>query len=134
LNAAVLAGSLVLKSICGEQPIAVIAVAICTTMLSGLYVPALMTPVYNQAKPSACPLCFQFAAEGGWDAGGTLSCLISAAICAVNLPRQLVIPLAVPMVVLQGRLLMDSYRKNGSAGDLPGTLSLPQCAGGTECP
>jgi hypothetical protein len=32
-----------------------------------------MTPVYNEAKNSPCSLRFQFAAEGGWDAGGALA-------------------------------------------------------------
>jgi MFS transporter, DHA1 family, inner membrane transport protein len=134
VNAAVLAGSLIVKSICGEEPMAVAAVAIGTTLLGGLYIPALMTAVYNEAKASACPLRFQFAAEGGWDAGGTLACLVSAAFCAADLPLQLVILLAVPMVILQTRLLMVSYGRDGGCRDLPGTLSPPQCAGGIEHP
>jgi hypothetical protein len=103
-------------------------------MLGGLYIPALMTAVYNEAKASGCPLRFQFAAEGGWDAGDTLSCLIAAAFCTANLPLQLVILLAVPMVALQTRLIMVSYGKNERAPDLAGTLSPPQCAGGIEHP
>jgi DHA1 family inner membrane transport protein len=136
VNAAILAGSLILKAICGEQPIPVIAVAICTTMMSGLYIPTLMTAVYNEAKASDCPLRFQFAAEGGWDAGGTLACLVSAVICAANLPLQVVILIAVPMVAWQMRLLATSYGKNARVCDLPGAdiLSSPQCAGGIEHP
>jgi hypothetical protein len=135
-NAAILAGTLILKAVCGEGPIPVIVVAICTTMLSGLYIPTLMTAVYNEAKASACPLRFQFAAEGGWDAGGTLACLASAAICAADLPLELVILIAVPMVVWQMRLLAASYGKNVHvpAPPLAGTLSPPQCAGGVEVP
>jgi DHA1 family inner membrane transport protein len=130
-NAAILAGSLIFKSICGEDPVPVIVVAICTTLLGGLYIPTLMTAVYNEAKASPCPLRFQFAAEGGWDAGGTLVCLISAAFCAANLPLQLVILLALPMVAVQTRLLMFSFGKNGRARPAA-TLSPPQCSGGVE--
>jgi hypothetical protein len=132
VNAAILAATLALKAICGEGPIPVIVVAICTTMLGGLYIP---TPeVYNEAKASVCPLRFQFAAEGGWDAGGTLACLVSAAICAAGLPLQLVILIAIPMVPWQLRLLAISYGRNGRVRDLPApdTLSPPQCAGGIE--
>jgi len=117
-NAAILAGSLIFKSICGGDPVPVIVVAIGTTMLGGLYVPTLMTAVYNEGKASPCPLRFQFAAEGGWDAGGTLACLVSAAFCAADLPLQWVILLALPMVAVQARLLMDSYGKMGSGRDL----------------
>ncbi|HEY2231145.1 MAG TPA: hypothetical protein VGI22_26095 [Xanthobacteraceae bacterium] len=39
VNAAILAATLALKAICGEGPIPVIVVAICTTMLGGLYIP-----------------------------------------------------------------------------------------------
>jgi len=136
VNAAILAGSLVSKSICGEEPVAVIVVAICTTMLGGLYIPTLMTAVYNEAKAAACPLRFLFGAEGGWDAGGTLACLVSAGLCAASLPLQLVILLAVPMVALQTRLLVVSYGKNGPMSDLPpiATLSPPHCAGGDKHP
>jgi hypothetical protein len=136
VNAAILAGTLILKAICGEGPIAVVLVAICTTILGGLYIPTLMTAVYNEAKASPCPLRFQFAAEGGWDAGGTLSCLVSAAICAASFPLQLVILIAVPMVAWQMRLLAVSYGKNGRVRKLrpAGTLSPPQCAGGVEVP
>jgi DHA1 family inner membrane transport protein len=111
VSAAVLAGSLIVKSICDEEPVSVIIVAICTTLLGGLYIPTFMTAVYNEAKASPCPLRFQFAAEGGWDAGGSLACLISAAFCAADLPLQSVILLALPMVAVQTRLLMASYGK-----------------------
>jgi hypothetical protein len=136
VNAAILAATLALKAICGEAPIPVIVVAISTTMLGGLYIPTLMTAVYNEAKASPCPLRFQFAAEGGWDAGGTLACLLAAAICAAGLPLQLVILIAVPMVGWQMRLLAVSYGKNGRGRDLPAAdiLSPPQCAGRVEVP
>jgi hypothetical protein len=58
-----------------------VAIAVGTTMLSGLYLPAWMTPVYNEAKISPCVLRFQFAAEGGWDVGGALAGGMAAAIC-----------------------------------------------------
>ena len=50
LNAAVLAAGLVLRSLTFGHAAAVVAVAVGTTMLSGLYLPSWMTPVYNEAK------------------------------------------------------------------------------------
>jgi MFS transporter, DHA1 family, inner membrane transport protein len=115
VNAAVLGGSLVVKAVCGETPLAVVTVAIGTTMLGGLYIPALMSAIYNEAKASPCPLRFHFAAEGGWDAGGTAACLLAAAVCAADAPLQAVILLALPMVAVQYWLLIASYARHGRA-------------------
>jgi DHA1 family inner membrane transport protein len=122
LNGAILVGSLVFKAICGEDPLPVIMVAIGTTIVGGLYIPSLMTAVYNEAKLAPCALRFQFAAEGGWDVGGTLACLVSAAICATGFPLQVVVLLAVPVALWQTRLLIGSYatlgaRSRAAAGD-----------------
>jgi DHA1 family inner membrane transport protein len=140
VNSAILAASLMLKSVCGEEPVAVIAVALGTTMLGGLHIPTLMSALYNEAKAAPCPLRYQFAAEGGWDAGGTLSCLVSAALCAADMPLQLAIVVALPMVPVQARLLMVSYGKMLSPGKSEGwhapapanILSPPQCVGEVE--
>jgi MFS transporter, DHA1 family, inner membrane transport protein len=142
VNAVILAASLVLKSICGDEPVAVIAVALGTTMLGGLHIPTLMSALYDEAKAAPCPLHFQFAAEGGWDVGGALSCLAAAALCAADLPLQLAIILALPMVPVQARLLMLSHgRMRGPAKNerrqapAPAKiLSPPQCAGEVEPP
>jgi MFS family permease len=82
LNAVILAVGLILKSICGSNPIAVVGIAIGTTLFSGLYFPYWMTAVYNAGKIAPCTFRFQFASEGGWDVGGVLACLVAAAVCA----------------------------------------------------
>jgi len=63
----------------GNAPLAVIANA-CGALVNCLYVPALGTAVYNQAKRSPCALRFHIAAEGGWDLGGASAGLISAGL------------------------------------------------------
>ena len=47
-----------------------------------LYIPTLMTAVYNQAKRSACTLRFHVATEGAWDVGGASGCLVAALLAA----------------------------------------------------
>jgi len=121
VNAVTLAGTLIAKAICGSDPISVIAVAIGTTALGGLYVPSLMTAIYNEAKASPCPLRFHFAAEIGWDVGGSLACLAAAAFCAYGLSLQSVIMLALPMVAIQAFLLDASYAERKSEISLIGT-------------
>ncbi len=109
LNAAVLAAGLVLRSLTFGHAAAVVAVAVGTTMLSGLYLPSWMTPVYNEAKISPCLLRFQFAAEGGWDVGGALAGGVAAAICFFGLPVEAAVLLALPMVLVQALFLERSY-------------------------
>jgi DHA1 family inner membrane transport protein len=109
MNAATLTVGLILRSVTFGHPAAVVAVAVSTAMLSGLYLPSWMTPVYNQAKVSPCMLRFQFAAECGWDIGGALAGSIAAAICFFQLPVEAAILLALPMVSVQALLLGRSY-------------------------
>ncbi len=121
INAATLAGTLIAKTVCGADAITVIAVAVGTTALGGLYVPALMTAIYNEAKASPSPLRFHFAAEVGWDVGGALACLAAAALCASGISLQAVIALAFPMVAVQAFLLDASYAQRKSDIALVGT-------------
>lgn len=43
-----------------------------------LYIPCIMTIVYNEAKRSPCPLRFHIATEGAWDVGCAAGCLCAA--------------------------------------------------------
>jgi hypothetical protein len=83
-----------------------------------------MTAIYNEAKASPCPLRFHFAAEIGWDVGGSLACLAAAALCAYGVSLQAVIVLALPMVAVQIFLLDASYAARKSKVGLLG-MELP---------
>ena|SRR5665648_522081 len=93
-------GALVLTTVLravapGHVWLAVIANALGALVVC-LYVPTLMTAVYNQAKRSACTLRFHVATEGGWDAGGAAGCLLAALLAAggVSLSVAILLPLA----------------------------------------
>ncbi|WP_293676281.1 MFS transporter [uncultured Phenylobacterium sp.] len=76
------AGVVVLRALSLDTPwLAVIANASGALVVS-LMIPALMTPVYNAAKASPCPLRFHIATEGGWDIGSGVGCLTAAAFVA----------------------------------------------------
>jgi DHA1 family inner membrane transport protein len=66
------------------------AVAVAANALGSLeaclYIPTLMTAVYNQAKIAPCTLRFHMAAEGAWDVGGASGCLVAAVIVALGAP------------------------------------------------
>jgi MFS family permease len=115
INAAILAVGIVLKSVCGGHPFAVVGVAVGTTLFGGLYFPYWMTAVYNAGKIAPCTFRFHFAAEGGWDAGGFFAGLVAAAVCAANLPMEMIILLAVPMVVAQALLVDASHTAHDRA-------------------
>lgn len=108
-SAAAYAANLVIKFLCGEDPVVVVTVAVLTTLLTGFYIPALMTGFYNKAKQSPSPLRFQIASEGAWDAGGVLVTIIAAGFCAAGAPLQAILLLALAMVPVQSALLHKIY-------------------------
>jgi hypothetical protein len=109
LNAWVLAGLVVLKAACIGSPAAMIAATVIGNALGGLYLPTLMTAVYNEAKASPCTLRFHFATEGGWDVGGLVACLIAAAAWGAGVPPSFVLLLSLLGVATQARLLWRRY-------------------------
>jgi len=109
-NAAMLSTGVLLRTFCTLSPTALIVVALVTTMLGGMYVPVLMTALYNASKASPCPFRFQFAAEGGWDFGGAGVSLAAALLCFVGISPQVTILLALPAVLAQAWLLTRAYR------------------------
>jgi MFS transporter len=77
-----------------------------------LYVPTIMTAVYNQAKRSPCMLRFQVAAEGGWDIGGASGCLVAALLAYLHVPLSAGILLALLGVAALFLMLRRYYAQN----------------------
>jgi MFS transporter, DHA1 family, inner membrane transport protein len=74
-----------------------------------LYIPTLMTAVYNQAKISPCALRFHAAAEGGWDIGCASGCLVAAIVTGLGAPLSSVILLSMAGVALSFTILRRHY-------------------------
>ena len=89
------------------------ALAIC------LYIPTLMTAVYNQAKISPCALRFHAAAEGGWDIGCASGCLIAAMMTAMGAPLSSVILLSLPGMAVSFTL----RRRHYATGAMPAAMT-----------
>jgi hypothetical protein len=87
--------------------LAVIANAL-GALVSCLYVPTIMTAVYNQAKRSPCPLRFHVATEGGWDIGGASGCVAAATLSALGAPLSTAILMAFAGLAL-GHFLLHRY-------------------------
>lgn len=128
LNAAVIGALLVLKALCGGSPTGVVVSTLVATALAGVYLPTLMTAIYNEAKASPCAFRFHFVAEGGWDIGGTAACLIAAAAWEVGVPLRIILLFGLAGVVVQGVLLRRRYDAHASAAPV-GAATKPAPAG-----
>jgi len=96
------------------------ALAVC------LYVPTVMTPVYNLAKRSPCPLRFHVATEGGWDIGGASGCLAVASLSALGTPLSFAILLSLLGACLSLYLLRRYYSGAGIVGGVVIAESQPE--------
>jgi hypothetical protein len=83
-----------------------------------LYIPTLMTVVYNQAKHAPCTLRFHIATEGGWDAGGAAGCLVAAMLAATGLPLAIIILLSLGGIAASFVLLRGYYELAASKPEL----------------
>ncbi len=72
---AVLVAYTLARSLTASIPMALIVNAL-GAITGALYVPPMMTAVYNLAKASPCPLRFHIVTEGGYDLGSGLGCLL----------------------------------------------------------
>ncbi len=72
--------ALIVKALGFSQPWSAVAANAIGAIAAPLYWSAMMSNVYNLAQSSSCPLRFQVAAEGAWDMGLALGCLIAAAL------------------------------------------------------
>ena len=69
--------------------------------VAGLYVPVLMSVIYDRAKGSGAAYRFHFAAEAGWDMGAVIGC-IAAALMAwwTTVPSLAVLPGVLGILVI----------------------------------
>ncbi len=85
LAIAVLTAATLARAAAQSAAVAVLANAV-GAIVTCIYVPAMMTAVYNLAKRSACPLRFHFMTEGAWDLGCGSGCLAVAGLIAIGVP------------------------------------------------
>jgi MFS family permease len=120
-NAALIVLSVVLRAACGDDPLVIVPVALVATITGGLYVPTLMTAVYNLAKSTAAPFRFHYAAERGWDCGGAVACLLGAVLAWLGVSLHFILLTALPAILVQALLLDGAYgmhRRAAGAQDL----------------
>jgi DHA1 family inner membrane transport protein len=103
----------------GYDPARIVAALIIGALLGGFSIPSMMPAVYTAVQTAPCPLRFQIATEGGWDAGAIAASLTGAMVAAFGAPLQVMILLAIPMLFFQAWLLMGHYGPREDAGPAP---------------
>jgi MFS transporter, DHA1 family, inner membrane transport protein len=112
--------------------LAVIANALGALVIC-LYLPTVMTSVYNQSKRSPCPLRFHVATEGGWDIGGSIGCLAAAALLLMGAPLSSAILLSL-LGCAVGLVLVRRYYAEGELASLTAPAGLPREPGSAATP
>lgn len=70
----------------GGHPVLAVVANALGAFVNCLYIPTLMTAVYNQAKRSPCVARFHIASEGGWDVGVSSGLLLEALAVWAGVP------------------------------------------------
>lgn len=102
-----------LRAVAYGNPLLAVTANALGALVGALYIPTLMTAVYNLARGSACVLRFHIATEGGWDAGGAGGCLFAAALLWAGAPLSLAILLALLGAAAALHLLGRYYERIG---------------------
>ena len=121
-----LAAMVLLRAAAAGHPALAVAANALAYAGSCLYVPTLMTAVYNIAKGSPCPLRFHVATEGGWDAGGASGSLAAALLLWLGAP--LSVALLLPLVGVTAAFVM--LRRYYAAQGTPVQLEVEPIGGG----
>jgi MFS family permease len=69
-----------LRACASWSPVAATIANASGAAVAGLYVPILMSVIYDRAKQSGAAYRFHFAAEAGWDAGAATGCVAGAIV------------------------------------------------------
>jgi len=99
-----LVAMILLRTVSVGHPAFAVAANALAYVGSCLYMPTLMTAVYNIAKRSPCPLRFHVATEGGWDMGGASGSLAAALLLWLGVPLSLT--LLLPLVGVAAAFVM----------------------------
>lgn len=109
------ASVVMLKAASLGAPFLAVAANALSTVAAMLLEPVMMTPIYNLAKASPCPLRFHMATEGGWDVGCGAGCLTAAAMAWAGLPLSAGVLLALGGAAVGFAFLLRAYARSGAA-------------------
>ncbi len=99
----------VFRSLSMGNPVAATLANAVGMVVTAVYVPTLMTAVYNLAQRSPCPVRFHIATEGGYDAGCSAALLCAAGLLWLGVPFAVVLLLPIAGAAAQALLLSRYY-------------------------
>lgn len=118
-----LAAGFALRAAAGWSPIAATIANATGAAVMGVYIPVLMSHIYDSAKTSGAAYRFHFAAEAGWDFGAASGCLVAAAVVMfTGAPSLAVVPGALGILVLYAFVRRQPTIKSASFAEPVETL------------
>lgn len=115
INMAAAVGLLIAQATAGSAS-AIIATMIVGALAGGFSTPAMMPAVYGAAQQAPCALRFQFATEGGWDAGAVAAAILAAGLVTAGAPLWIVVLVGIPALLVQAFLLLRKYWSQKAVG------------------
>jgi hypothetical protein len=103
-----------LRASAGHNPVLAVTANALGALVSCLYVPTIMTAVYNTAKRSPCVMRFHIAAEGGWDVGVSTGLSLAALLVWQGVPVAWTILIALIGLAFVFVLLQRYYGRHPS--------------------
>ena len=110
----ILAVVVLMRAASGHQPVLAVVANALGTLVGCIYVPTMMTAVYNSAKRSPCVMRFHIAAEGGWDVGVSTGLAFAALLVWAGVPVAWTILIALVGAGFVFVLLDRYYRQHQS--------------------
>ena len=104
----------VLRIVSAHHPVLAVIANALGAFGGCLYIPTMMTAVYNQAKRSPCVTRFHIAAEGGWDVGISAGLLAAAGLIWLGVPINWTISIALIGLAMVFILLRRYYATHQS--------------------
>jgi hypothetical protein len=118
--AVALTGGFALRACAQWSPFAGTVANASGAAVMGLYVPVLMSVIYDKAKLSGSAYRFHFAAEAGWDMGAGMGCILAALVVwATQIPSLSMLPAMVGVFAMYRCIRGESARaKSARGGDV----------------
>jgi hypothetical protein len=107
----VIALIIVIRALALKNPVLAVVANALGALGGCLYVPTMMTAIYNQAKRAPCTLRFHIAAEAGWDLGGATGLSVSALLVWLGFPLYVCVLISL-FGVAAGFVLLQRYYGN----------------------
>jgi hypothetical protein len=114
LSIAAMGTIILLRAYAGDDRVVAVAANTLGALAACLYVPTLMTALYNQAQRSPCVMRFHIAAEAGWDVGGMTGLAAAAGLVALGARAGDAVLVALIGIGLGAVLLARYYKSHAS--------------------